>query len=67
MRRALAGGVIALIAVLVTQHDAAPAQVDTPPAGYQLWPRPIDGHTPCYVNVGPTSYVWCADGYRTES
>lgn len=36
-------------------------------AGYKRWPRPIDGHSPCFVKVGPTSRVWCTDGYRTTS
>lgn len=69
---ALAGAVLLapLPAPLAAVDSAVPTPTSTPaapPTGYEAWPRPIDGHAPCYVKVGPTSRVWCADGYRTTS
>lgn len=68
---ALAGAVLLapLSSPLAAEGSTVPTPTSAPaaPAGYEAWPRPIDGHAPCYVKVGPTSLVWCADGYRTTS
>ena len=37
-----------------------------PPAGYERF-RNVDGHKGCYIKVGETSYIWCKDGFTTES
>lgn len=29
--------------------------------------RSVNGHPGCWIKVGPTSRVWCRDGYRTTS
>lgn len=45
------------------------SQIDNavvPPHGYVPF-RDVNGHHRCFIKVGDTSHIWCADGYRTES
>lgn len=35
-------------------------------AGYEPF-RDVEGHAGCFIKVGPTSTVWCLDGFRTTS